>query len=114
MGRQGQECAPVGWCMPAKMPSYKPGVECSTSCPVTCPADQVPSPTDYSQKGCPLIPPPMCNAEPAMRDAAPMVECPLGVDQDGCHMGFTCAAAGECPTPQMPEFEFADMPTTYA
>jgi len=135
--RQGQECAPVGWCMPAKMPSYKPGVECSTSCPVTCPADQVPCPTDYSQdgcpvaqtcaesmeqcpprtrswKGCPLIPPPMCNAEPAMRDAAPMVECPLGVDQDGCHMGFTCAAAGECPTPQMPEFEFADMPTTYA
>ena len=71
-------------------------------------------PHTRSWKGCPLIPPPMCNAEPAMRDAAPMVECPLGVDQDGCHMGFTCAAAGECPTPQMPEFEFADMPTTYA
>ena len=106
------------------VPIGRDGFLCPQSCPVECPEGEVVCPVDYDNNGCPM---PLTCSGPAPEGQDPMSfcpknagpngclytpqpdcattdqACPIGVDPQGCHMGFNCHPMTEdCPMPSLP------------
>jgi len=111
-------CPPLGWCEPMKRPGPN-GQMCYNTCPTNCPDGMAPCPADHGPDGCPMAP--MCVENPSPENCprthapngcrivtdpqcmATDKQCPVGVDRNGCHLGFVCHAMDStCPPPTLP------------